>query len=268
MLQGAKGMPMEKVRIEQGLPLFSSGKMLGIIVAAVFFSELLVMLLLHLFEWNSKVAAFVDPFLLSFFLLPIFIFFIYRPVNDLLEERREYEKNLYQAYDAMEKTVAERTEELFEKNESLYHEITEKKKVEKELLEKNAFLEIVIESLDHPFYVIDAKTYEIRLANSAAGFKGGKKGTKCYELTHHRTTPCAGDDGDPCLVARVVETGKPQVAVHTHYHPDGSKRMVEVHTQPIFDEDNHVSSVIEFVMDSRPCDCGEERQVPNRETRE
>jgi len=256
---------MGKVQTEQGLILFSSGKLLGIIVAAVFFSELLVMLVLHLFEMDNKIGAFFDPLLLTFFLLPIFIFFIYRPVNDLLEERRDYEKNLQQAYEAMEKKVEERTEELFEKNENLYHEITEKKKVEKELLEKNAFLEIVIESLDHPFYVIDAKTYEIRLANRATGFKERKKGAKCYELTHNRTTPCAGDDGDPCLVARVVETGEPQVAIHSHFHPDGSKRVVEVHTQPIFDEDGQVSSVIEFIMDSRPCDCREERQAFSQE---
>ena len=257
---------MEKIRPEQRFAMFSLGRQLILIVAAVFAADLLVQLLVRLFALNKEVAALVDPFLLSLFLVPIFLFFIYRPINDLVEERREYERNLQQAYEAMEKKVQERTEELYEKNESLYHEITEKKRAEKELREKNAFLEIVIESLDHPFYVIDAETYEVKLANRATGFKEAKKATKCYELTHNRDTPCAGDDGDPCLVALVVKTGKPQVAVHTHYHPDdGTMREVEVHTQPIFDERGKVSSVIEFVMDCPRRKCGGRGEAVNRE---
>lgn len=249
---------MNKVPAEQGPALFSLGKQLYLIVGAVFCSDLLVRLLVHLFAPDNEVAALAEPFLLSLFLLPLFLFFIYRPIRELVMERREYDRNLHHAYDAMEKMVQVRTEELYEKNESLYREITERKRAEKELREKNAFLEIIIESIHHPFYVIDAETYEVKLANRAAGFHEKREKTKCFELTHNRDTPCAGEDGDPCLVARVVETGKPQVAIHTHYHPaDGSKMQVEIHTQPIFDERGKVSSVIEFVMDYPRGKCGE-----------
>lgn len=240
---------MVKAGIEQRLAKYSLGRLLSLTVAAVFISELLVMLLIHLFELDGKKAALADPFLLSLFLLPIFFFGIFRPINDLLVERREYEKNLYQAYDALEQKVQERTEELHDNNENLYREITERKKAEKDLREKIFFLEIIIESLGHPFYVIDAQTYEIKLANRATGFKYRSGKTKCYELTHNRDTPCTGEEGHPCLVKRVVETGESQVGIHTHSFPDGTTKQVEVHTQPIFDEHGKVTSVIEFVMD-------------------
>ena len=240
---------MARTQVEKELARYSLCRLLCLTVAAVFFSDMLVMLLGRLFDLNRKAAALADPFLLCLFLLPIFFYFIYRPIKDLLMERREYEKNLYHAYDALEQKVQERTEELYAKNENLYREIAEKKKAEKELQEKNSFLEITIESLDHPFYVIDARTYEIKLANRATGLERGSGKTTCYRLTHKRDTPCTGEDGHPCLVAKVVETGEPQVAIHRHYQPDGSKKQVEVHTQPIFDGHGKVSAVIEFVMD-------------------
>jgi len=227
----------------------SSGKLALIIVAAVFFSELLVMVLLHLFGLQGNIAALAGPVLFVLFLVPIFVYFVCRPINDINDECRDYEKFRQQAYDEMESKVKERTAELVQKNELFYREITERKKAEKELREKNAFLEVIIESLDHPFYVIDAKTYEIKLANSAAGFRGGNPSAKCYELTHNRTTPCSGEDGDPCLLRKVVESGEPQVSFHTHYRPDGTEFEVEIHTQPIFDEQGKVSSLIEFVME-------------------
>jgi len=248
---------MTKAPAEKGSAVLSLGKQLWLVVGAVFCTDLLVRLLVQLFALEHEVAALAEPFLLSLFLLPLFLFFIYRPTHEMVIERREYERNLHHAYDALETKVQERTEELYEKNESLYREIAEKKRAEKELREKNAFLEIIIESLDHPFYVIDAKTYEVKLANRATGFKVRGKKAKCYELTHNRDAPCSGDDGDPCLVARVVESGEPQVAIHTHYNPEkGVKEQVEVHTQPIFDEQGRVSSVIEFVMDCQRRKCG------------
>ena len=37
--------------------------------------------------------------------------------------------------------------------------------------ERNAFLDAVLESLTHPFYVLDARDHTIRMANSAAWWK-------------------------------------------------------------------------------------------------
>lgn len=256
---------MTKVPEGKSATVHSLGRQISLVVGAVFCSDLLMRLLVHLLALERKVATLAEPFLLSLFLLPLFLFFIYRPIREKLVERREYERNFHHAYDALEATVQERTEELYEKNESLYREIAEKKRAAEELREKNAFLEIIIESLDHPFYVIDANTYVVKLANRATGFKERKEKAKCYELTHNREAPCAGDDGDPCLIARVVETGEPQIAIHTHYNPeDGTKKQVEIHTLPIFDAGGRVSSVIEFVMDCQRRRCSERQDSLNQ----
>ena len=57
---------------------------------------------------------------------------------------------------------------------------------------KQIFID-AIESLPHPFYVIDAKDYRILIANSAARVYGNIiDGIKCHELTHNRNSPCSG----------------------------------------------------------------------------
>ena len=63
---------------------------------------------------------------------------------------------------------------------------------------KEQFLESVIESLDHPFYVINAQDFTIKLANRASRHHQViTGGATCYELTHARNEPCNGAE-HPC----------------------------------------------------------------------
>src|SRR3989339_171879 len=110
----------------------------------------------------------------------------------------------------------------------------------------------VLESLPHPFYVIDANSYKILLANSAA--RGAQNflnaQTTCYQLTHHRNTPChEGEVNCPCPLETVKRTKKSFVIKHTHYVEDGVAREYEVHGHPIFDENGNVSKMIEYSLD-------------------
>lgn len=76
-------------------------------------------------------------------------------------------------------------------NIALQAEISERLLVERELTEQREFLEGIIESLTHPFYVIDAESYAIVLANAAAYSlsKRPRKNLTCYAMTHDRDTP-------------------------------------------------------------------------------
>ena len=47
------------------------------------------------------------------------------------------------------------------------HDITDRKRAEEEIREQREFLNTVVESLSHPFYVINADDYTIELANRA-----------------------------------------------------------------------------------------------------
>jgi signal transduction histidine kinase len=110
------------------------------------------------------------------------------------------------------------------------------------------FLESVLESLTHPFYVVDARDYTIRMANSAARLGDMKGAVTCHALTHRKDRPCGSKD-HPCPLEMVKETGKPVTVEHVHYDKDGNIRNVEVHGFPIFDSDGNIIQMIEYCLD-------------------
>jgi hypothetical protein len=82
------------------------------------------------------------------------------------------------------------------------------------------FLETVLESLPHPFYVIDAETYAIKMANSAARLGRLTGTTTCHALTHRKKRPY-GTEAHPCPLEIVKKTKKPVTVEHVHYDQDG-----------------------------------------------
>ena len=162
---------------------------------------------------------------------------IYKAVR----QRRTYSKELNELNSKLEDTVKQRTAEL-EK------EITIRRRREIDSTTEAKFLMDVIESLAHPFYVIDTSTYEIIHANSFAYNVLGGSGFTCYELTHHSNNPCDGLE-HPCPLKQVVETGLPISVEHIHTNKDGEKRYVEVHGYPLKDEEGKVTQMIEYSLD-------------------
>lgn len=147
----------------------------------------------------------------------------------------------------LERRVEARTTELNKANEELEAEIAERKKAEDQLLRQNDFLNNVLESLTHPFYVVDAETYVVRAANSAAHAGAISSDLTCYALAHRQEEPCKGEC--VCPLEEVKRTGQPAVVEHVHYDPDGSARHVELHGYPILDGDGNVVQMIEYCLD-------------------
>ncbi|MEE8323251.1 MAG: PAS domain S-box protein, partial [Candidatus Bathyarchaeia archaeon] len=127
-------------------------------------------------------------------------------------------------------------------------DITEHKRGEKKIKQQNEFLNSVLNSLGHPFYVVDATDYTIRLANPAAKLGKLSEKSTCYALTHNRDKPCGGVE-HVCPLQEVKETRKPIVVEHIHYNKDGNTRNVEVHAYPIFDSEKNVVQMIEYALD-------------------
>lgn len=127
-------------------------------------------------------------------------------------------------------------------------DITELRKAEDLIKRQNTFLTAVIDALPHPFYVIDAETYEVRLANYAAHKGDLREKTTCYALSHGLDRPCSGGD-HPCLLNKVKETGQPVLLEHAHRERDGKSRDVEVHGYPVFDDTRKLVQVIEYCID-------------------
>jgi PAS domain-containing protein len=132
--------------------------------------------------------------------------------------------------------------------DELHLEVHIREQKERESEAKAKFLTDVIESLAHPFYVIDADTYEIILANNAAYEVIGSRGATCYELTHHSNHPCDGID-HPCPLKSVKDTGCPTVVEHVHTVKGGENRYYEVHGYPVRNGEGQIVQMIEYSLD-------------------
>lgn len=113
---------------------------------------------------------------------------------------------------------------------------------------QDTLLQTVLDSLTHPFYVIDATDYQVRLANRAAVEMHKSAEGVCYALAHNRQRPCHGPE-HPCPVQLIKETSKPVIVEHVHVDDRGRRRIVEVHGFPIFDDRGHVAQIIEYCVD-------------------
>jgi PAS domain S-box-containing protein len=127
-------------------------------------------------------------------------------------------------------------------------DITELRAAEDRSRQQNRFLNAVLDALPHPFYVIDARSHQVKLANYAAYPGNLPAGTMCYQLSHQRSTPCS-DDQHPCPLTSVRETGCPVILEHAHRDREGRSRDIEIHGYPIFDDAGTIVQVIEYCVD-------------------
>lgn len=131
---------------------------------------------------------------------------------------------------------------------AMIQDITERKLSEEETQRQNDFLNHVLESLPHPFYVINADDYTIEMANSSARMPSSVVGATCYALTHGRREPC-NTSSHPCPIEEVKKTGKPVTVEHIHYDRNGKPRNVEVHAYPVFDSTGKAARILEYALD-------------------
>jgi signal transduction histidine kinase/CheY-like chemotaxis protein len=137
---------------------------------------------------------------------------------------------------------------LMTSRQELTDEIKDRIRAEEKLLHQKEFLRLVIDSVNHPFYVIDIADRTIALANKVSGIQNFPQGTTCYQLSHRQDRPCSDDD-HPCTIDRIMATGKSVVLEHIHYDPNGSRRFIEVHGHPVMSREGKVVQVIEHCLD-------------------
>lgn len=127
-------------------------------------------------------------------------------------------------------------------------DITEPKEIEEKALQRHQFLQHALDSLSHPFYVINVHDFTVEAANKAAHAGRMPPGITCYALLHGRDQPCEGS-GHPCPLHEVLATRRPVVLEHVHLDQDGGFRNVEVHGFPITDSQGNVVQMIEYTLD-------------------
>lgn len=165
-----------------------------------------------------------------------------------INERKRLEEELKQYREHLIEMVRQRTAELQTTNDQLSQEIADRKQTEDETRRNNEFLKHVIESLGHPFIVIDAGDYTIKTANSAALSGGMEKPRTCFALSHKRDNPCEGTE-HACPLEQIKRTKQPVTLEHLHYDQEGNPKNVEINGYPIFDDQGNIIQIIEYTID-------------------
>lgn len=159
-----------------------------------------------------------------------------------------YEENLGEKYFDISIYPVNKADGTIDRVAVYASDVTHHKRTEEQIRRQNEFLNQVIESIPHPFYVIDAKDFTVKMANSAAIPSGLTAGVTCYALTHKNTAQCSTSD-HACPLQIIKQTKEPTTVEHVHYREDGDPRYIEIHAYPVFDREGEVEQVIEYALD-------------------
>ncbi|MHB8843951.1 MAG: PAS domain S-box protein [Nitrospirota bacterium] len=129
-------------------------------------------------------------------------------------------------------------------------DITARKQAEEKLRESEQFIRGILDTVDEGFIVID-RDYRIVTANRAYCGQaslpcGDIIGKHCYEISHRTDRPCY-EEGEPCAVRKVFETGESQAVFHKHMDREGHILFVETKAFPTRDAAGTVVSAIETI---------------------
>ena len=152
----------------------------------------------------------------------------------------------------------ERTEEALRDSEERYLHVLEadvaaRKKAEKELEAAHQFLKSVIDSVAEPIMLIGTDYRVILMNRVAREFLTREMEDSgqlfCYSVSHNRSTPCSHEEGHPCPIMMIKESGKTTTVIHEHYKPDGEIRYWEIMASPLLDPDGKLTGIIESARD-------------------
>jgi len=136
----------------------------------------------------------------------------------------------------------------------IHTDITKIKEHENFIKEQQKFLQSVINGINDPVIVI-GKDYGVQLMNTAVRRQmdlskiADPEQPKCYELSHHRVTPCDNDVEHPCPLKRVRESKQHVTCMHDHVDDNGNKMYIELSATPLFDEEGEFIGIIETSRD-------------------
>jgi PAS domain S-box-containing protein len=129
---------------------------------------------------------------------------------------------------------------------------TLQKKCDQELQETRAMYQTVINELIQEDVLVIAYDHRILDINDSMLKKLGRAreeviGRPCYEITHHRSTPCSGEN-HPCPLVETISTEKPSQTTHIHQDKDHREIYYSISTYPLI-ENNEVIGAIEISRD-------------------
>ncbi len=129
----------------------------------------------------------------------------------------------------------------------------EKQRAEENLRASMTQYKALFDSIPDAILLINPYDYSIISANKAAENQSkigrdGLVGRTCFEVTHHRTSPCESPEC-VCPLRLMMEMEQSVTVWHTHFDEDGSPIYVEVSANPVRDEDGNIFQMVHFMRD-------------------
>lgn len=135
---------------------------------------------------------------------------------------------------------------------AIQRDVSVRKRVKEELETAYAFQQSIIDGLADPLMVIGTD-FRVKMVNRATrefatdGVPPAET-VYCYQISHHRETPCDGSS-HPCPLHEVKELRHPVSVIHQHYQKNGERRYVEIAAAPLWGADNLFLGIIETMRD-------------------
>jgi len=165
-----------------------------------------------------------------------------------ITDRKRSEVELEKHRKHLKELVNERTIELSNTNKLLQREISKREQAQKKIHLQNEYLNKIMNSIPHPFYVINVNNYKVIIANDAAKLDGITENITCHSLLHDSDTPCHTAE-HPCPLDEMKKTGESQIEEHIHFDKEGDPRNVEVHGHPFFNKSGKLTQMITYALD-------------------
>ncbi len=126
-------------------------------------------------------------------------------------------------------------------------DITERKRAEEALRERERFLENIFQAIQDGISVLDTDLTIVRTnrwMQKMYAHRAPLEGRKCYTVYQNRETPC-----DFCPSLEVIETGETRTTEVPYPDADNPRGWIELTAYPLADEGGKVTGVIEYVKD-------------------
>ena len=134
----------------------------------------------------------------------------------------------------------------------LNREISERKKTEEKIMEREHYFRSILYAMHEEIIVID-RDYCITDVNNALLQNIGKMrmdviGSKCYEILHGLDGPC-GERNKECMLEKAFETGRYTQYMREIVEMDGSKKWLDIILSPLKDDKGNTVQMIQTVRD-------------------
>jgi len=132
-------------------------------------------------------------------------------------------------------------------------DITERKYFEAQLMASKEFNEKIINSITDNLTLIDPNTFCIIQANESFYSRVGIKpddviGQKCHMVMCGSPTPC-DEVGGQCAVQKTIRSKQPFVSDKVYPDSSGKRKVLQIATYPVFDNDGEIRSIIRLERD-------------------